>query len=50
MDLERLLWLGPGPVVLMIENHRTGFFWELMKKCPYMLAGLHRAGFKGGWL
>jgi hypothetical protein len=42
--------LDQGPVVLMIENYRTGFFWELMKRCPYIIDGLRRAGFKGGWL
>jgi hypothetical protein len=42
--------LDQGPVVVMIENYRTGFFWELMKKCPYIADGLRRAGFKGGWL
>jgi hypothetical protein len=50
-------WLSPwhygineGPIVLMTENHRTAFLWELMKKCPYIVTGLRRAGFKGGWL
>src|SRR5207249_8279010 len=50
-------WLSPwhyginqGPIVLMIENHRNGFLWELMRKCPYIVNGLRRAGFKGGWL
>ena len=42
--------LDQGPVVVMIENYRTGFLWELMKKCPYITDGLRRAGFKGGWL
>ena len=42
--------LDQGPVVLMIENYRTGFFWELMKRCPYIKYGLRLAGFKGGWL
>lgn len=42
--------LDQGPVVLMIENYRTGFFWELMKKCPYITEGLRRAGFNGAWL
>ncbi|MEP6922564.1 MAG: glucoamylase family protein [bacterium] len=42
--------LDQGPVVIMIENHRTGFFWELMRKCPYLSEGLRRAGFTGGWL
>ncbi len=42
--------LDQGPVVIMIENYRTGFLWELMKKCPYIGEGLRRAGFTGGWL
>jgi hypothetical protein len=42
--------LDQGPVMIMIENYRTGFFWELMKKCRYLGDGLRRAGFKGGWL
>jgi len=42
--------LDQGPIVMMIENHRTGFVWELMKKCPVIVEGLRRAGFTGGWL
>jgi hypothetical protein len=42
--------LNDGPVVLMIENYRSGFFWKLMRRCPYLVAGLKRAGFRGGWL
>ncbi len=42
--------LDQGPVVIMIENYRTSFFWELMKRCPYVLKGLRHAGFTGGWL
>ena len=34
----------------MIENYRTEFLWDLMKKCPYVVNGLRRAGFSGGWL
>jgi len=44
------LGLDQGPIVAMIENHRTGFVWNLMKKNPYVVAGLRRAGFTGGWL
>ena len=50
-------WLSPwhygineGPIVLMIENHRTGFLWNLMRQCPYIVSGLRKAGFTGGWL
>ncbi len=42
--------LDQGPIVLMIENYRTGFLWELMKKCPFIVDGLRKAGFTGGWL
>jgi len=42
--------LDQGPIVLMIENYRSGFFWRLMRRCPYLVTGLRRAGFRGGWL
>ncbi|TAM88542.1 MAG: hypothetical protein EPN41_05620 [Candidimonas sp.] len=50
-------WVSPwhfginqGPIVLMIENYRTGMLWSLMRDCPYVVSGLQRAGFAGGWL
>jgi hypothetical protein len=36
--------------LLMVENYRNGFLWELMKKNPYIRQGLLKAGFTGGWL
>jgi hypothetical protein len=42
--------LDQGPIVLMIENYRTGLIWRLMRRCPYLVKGLRRAGFTGGWL
>ena len=42
--------IDQGPVVLMIENHRTGLIWQIMRRCPAVIAGLRRAGFTGGWL
>jgi hypothetical protein len=42
--------LDQGPIVMMIENYRSGLIWRLMRKCPYIVAGLRRAGFSGGWL
>jgi hypothetical protein len=42
--------IDQGPVVLMIENYRSGSIWNLMRRCPYVVAGLRRAGFTGGWL
>jgi hypothetical protein len=34
----------------MIENYRSGLIWDIMRRCPSLLAGLRRAGFTGGWL
>ncbi|MHB1544455.1 MAG: glucoamylase family protein [Gammaproteobacteria bacterium] len=42
--------LNQGPIILMIENQRTGLLWRLMRACPYVIHGLERAGFTGGWL
>ncbi len=42
--------LNQGPIVLMIENHLSGLLWRLMRNCPYIVGGLRRAGFTGGWL
>jgi hypothetical protein len=42
--------IDQGPVVLMIENYRTGLIWDLMRRCPPVVNGLRRAGFTGGWL
>ncbi|MGB7022602.1 MAG: glucoamylase family protein [Candidatus Acidiferrales bacterium] len=42
--------LNQGPILMMIENYRTGFLWSLMQRCPYMVRGLRRAGFRDGWL
>jgi hypothetical protein len=50
-------WISPwhyginqGPINPMIENYRTGLLWRLMRDCPYVVGGLRRAGFTGGWL
>lgn len=42
--------LDQGPIVMMIENYRSGLVWRLMRQCPYIIKGLRRAGFQGGWL
>jgi len=44
------LGIDEGPIVSMIENYRTGLVWNTMKKNPYIVRGLRRAGFSGGWL
>lgn len=56
-DGSRIGWLcsehfglDQGPVALMIENHRSGLLWCLMRDCPAIVTGLRRAGFRRGWL
>ena len=44
------LGIDQGPILLQIENYRTGLIWKLMRRSPYIRAGLRRAGFTGGWL
>ncbi len=44
------LGIDQGPILLQIENHRSGLIWEMMKKNPYIQEGLKKAGFSGGWL
>jgi hypothetical protein len=45
-------WYGldQGLLVMMIENHRTGLIWEIMRRCGPIRDGLRNAGFEGGWL
>jgi hypothetical protein len=45
-------WLAPtylsidqGPIVAMIENHRSGLLWSLFMKAPEVRRGLERLGF-----
>jgi hypothetical protein len=44
------LGIDQGPIVLMIENYRSGLIWNHLKRSPYIIQGLRRAGFTGGWL
>jgi len=44
------LGIDQGPILLQAENHRSGMIWALMRKSPYVVRGLKRAGFTGGWL
>ena len=44
------LGIDQGPILAMMENHRSGLVWRTMQKNPHIRAGLTRIGFKGGWL
>jgi hypothetical protein len=42
--------LDQGPIIMMIENYRTGMIWRLVRRSAVIVRGLRRAGFRGGWL
>jgi hypothetical protein len=44
------LGIDQGPILAMLANYRAGLVWEYMRRSPYVIAGLRRAGFRGGWL
>ncbi|MGK2856919.1 MAG: glucoamylase family protein [Thermoanaerobaculia bacterium] len=44
------LGIDQGPIVIMIENYRSGLVWNTLRKNPHVVRGLRRAGFTGGWL
>lgn len=44
------LGIDQGPILAMMENHRSGLIWDTMRKNPHIRRGLERIGFTGGWL
>ncbi len=42
---ETYLAIDQGPIVAMIENHRTGLLWDLFMKAPEIQAGLRALSF-----
>jgi hypothetical protein len=44
------LGIDQGPILIQIENNRSGLIWNVMKKNKYIIEGLKKAGFTGGWL
>jgi hypothetical protein len=34
-----------GPIMIMIENHRTGLVWDLFMSCPEVQQALSDLGF-----
>jgi len=44
------LGIDQGPIIVMIENYRTGLIWRLIRGNAHIVRGLCRAGFSGGWL
>ncbi len=44
------LAIDQGPIVVMIENYRTGLLWNLFMKIPDIQKGLTKLGFKSKWI
>jgi hypothetical protein len=43
---QRYLAIDQGPIVVMIENYRTGLLWDLFMKNVEVQEGLDRLGFR----
>lgn len=43
---DSYLAIDQGPIILMIENHRTGLLWDLFMGCPEVQEGLKKLGFE----
>ncbi len=44
------LGIDQGPVLAMLENHRSELVWKTMRRNAHLVRGLRAAGFRGGWL
>ena len=44
------LAIDQGPIVVMIENYRTGLLWKLFSSIPEIQRGMTRLGFKAPYL
>lgn len=42
---DAYLAIDQGPIVVMIENHRSGLFWKLFMNIPEVQNGLNKLGF-----
>ncbi len=44
------LGIDQGPILVMLENRRSGLVWRVMRQNRHLVRGLRAAGFTGGWL
>ncbi len=44
------LAIDQGPIIVMIENYRSGLLWNLFTSCPEVKAGLLKLGFTAPYL
>jgi len=43
------LAIDQGPIIVMIENYRSGLIWNLFMSCPEVRKGLQKLGFETGY-
>ena len=47
---DSYLAIDEGPIIVMIENYRTGLLWNLFTSCPEVKAGMRSLGFTAPYL
>jgi len=47
---KKYLAIDQGPIVVMIENYRSGLLWNLFMSCPEIKMGLRKLGFESPWI
>lgn len=47
---DSYLAIDQGPIIVMIENYRTGLLWNLFTSCPEVKAGMTLLGFSAPYL
>jgi hypothetical protein len=48
---DSFLAIDQGPIIVMIENYRTGLVWNLLSNCPEIKNGLKNVlGFSAPYL
>ena len=47
---KKYLAIDQGPIVVMMENYRSGLLWNLFMSSPEVQNGLRKLGFESPWL
>ena len=47
---KQYLAIDQGPIVVMMENYRSGLLWKLFMSCPEVRSGLKKLGFESPYL
>ena len=47
---DQYLAIDQGPIIVMIENYRSGLIWDLFMAVPEVQEGLRKLGFSSPYL